>query len=249
MLITAGDENFTNILAKSRDQLPELEAVLPFLVIIRNTGNQPAICFMLKWDLVTPGGVVSTRHYEYVAAFALEGGTMDQQSGSILRPGSAWVFGPGFGIELGTSSIIGPTNSLGTILTGIGHDMAQFTSGTVSLDGAVFNDGTFVGPNNTHFFEKVEAFQRARRDSLNELSKKAKTKEDYEDVFDEVKVLAKQPRKRLGRKSTIDDYYERFKADFALDIMSMKKVSGSQKTLDHYLKSLGREWPTLRKKA
>lgn len=249
VLITAGDKNFTNILANSGNQLPELDAVLPFSVILRNTGNQPAICFMLKWDLVTPDGVVSTRHYEYVTAFALEGGIMDQQGGYVLKPGSDWIFGPGFGIELRNFPTTGPTGSRAVNFTRIAHDLAQFSSGTVSLDGAFFNDGTFVGPNNTHFFEKIEAFQRARRDVLNELSKKAKTKNNYEDVFGEVLALAKQPRKRLDKKSTINNYYDLFKADLAADIMSMKKVSGSQKTLDHYLKSLKREWATLKKKA
>jgi hypothetical protein len=246
-LITVSDQSFTEILSKSDQLFPELEAAKPFSVILRNTGKQPVISFMLKWDFVTTDGDVFSRHYEYVTAFALEGGATTQRGGYILKPGSEWFFAPGFSVDLENLAAENQRPPA-FVLNRIATDMAQISSITVSLDGVFFDDGTFVGPNNTSFFEKIEAFQRARQDVLNRLWKNAETKKDYEDVFDELTVLAKQPRKRLGKKSMISDYYERFKADFAGDIMSMKTVSGSKKTLDHHLKSLKREWPRLKKK-
>jgi len=248
LLFTPSDENFTNILAESGEALSAVEAVKPYSVVLRNSGKHPAVSFMLKWDLVRTDGIVLSRNFEYATAWALEGQGTNERGGYIVRPGSDWFFAPGFAIELKNLNAATISQGPAAHLTRIADDMSQFTSITVSLDGVFFDDGTFVGPNNTEFFEKVVALHKARRDVLEDLSMKTKTSKNRDDIFHEAESLAKQPKVKLGKKATTADYYDRFKADFADDVMKMKTISGAQKTLDYYLASLKREWPKLKKK-
>jgi len=126
---------------------------------------------------------------------------------------------------------------------------ANYSEVTVSIDGAFFEDGTFVGPNTTNFFEQTKAVIDARRDLLNEigngLSNNTLTVKDASNYVEEI---ANSNPNALNSHSTVTDYYDHFRALYAYEIVQMKRVHGADKGLEIALLPLHKPWAKLTKK-
>jgi hypothetical protein len=245
VMVAPSDPIFDDLMTPAEEST-ELGAVKPYSVLIQNTGKQSVIAFVVRWDLVKPDGRVDVRTYKYSSNWSLMGRELDTKSGKSIRPGAAWLLAPGLSIEIGNMRDRNPVGQ-GHLLARIVKDLSGYASMTASLDGAFFDDGTFVGPNSTGFFEQVVALRDARRDLLNEIDSKGKSGANHGKIFSELQSLTEKTRIKLGKSSTLIDYYNKFKADFAEQVIRINKISGSEEALKFALESSGRSWPTLRK--
>src|SRR5262249_9084490 len=94
-------------------------------------------------------------------------------------------------------------------------------------------DGTFVGPNKTGFFEKTKAEVDARADLLTEITNLMAQSESNknnlnETVFNYLESVAGASRPKLSG-FTADDFYKQKKSTLALQILTVRKVLGEEK--------------------
>jgi hypothetical protein len=225
-----------------------LDSIRTRSAFIRNTGKQSVVAFMLKWELMKPSGEIDARNYQYVTNWSLMGGGVSRHGGDIIRPETTWFITPGFATEVGNDHGYLPAGR-DMLLKRIDRDLSQYSSLTVSLDGAFFEDGTFVGPNSTGFFEKVAALCEAHRDLSTEIAADVDAGKADDEIFRGLETLAAAPKGAFRKHSSPEDYYNRFKSDYAEQLVRMRGKSGDKQTLEFARRPLNKPWPTLRKEA
>jgi hypothetical protein len=149
-------------------------------VFLQNTGAKRLVAYTLKWELLRDDGRVITKVNSYSRLAVLKGKeASDTENDSvILAPNGFRVFSPypyGDGQQVGSDSKASQGPDDDQLLqeldrTGVHasaqQELSRMRSISVSIDGAFFDDGTFVGPNNTKYFEQVNAQLSAKHDLL-----------------------------------------------------------------------------------
>jgi hypothetical protein len=174
-------------------------------------------------------------------------------SEGVIRPGAAWFSAPSYlGVPY-VSNIRGGDNAVGNKLEAteelnrLREELAQYTNITVSLDGAFFDDGTFVGPDSTGFFAKVEAMQNARYDLLSSVKKNIDQGRPPDEVFRNLKEIENGPAPDLSSSSSPTDYYSAFRKATAAELLRVRETSGDAKPVERVMQKLRKPWPVLRK--
>lgn len=127
--------------------------------------------------------------------------------------------------------------------------LSKYSDITVSIDGAFFADGTFVGPDTTGFFDETQAQISAKYDVLNKIAEKmSKSGESSATVFRDLEEMANQPEASIDSKSTPSDYYNYHQKHFADEILRSRNVLGDEKALAAALRPMKKPWRLLRKK-
>ncbi|MFN2492959.1 MAG: hypothetical protein ABR501_08755 [Pyrinomonadaceae bacterium] len=154
-------------------------------VFLKNTGTKRVVAYSLKWELLRDDGRVITKVNSYSRLNVLKGKeASDTENAVILKPKGSRVFSPypyGDGQPVGSDSAAsqGPTDDQllqqldqSSVVTQARDELSRITSITVSIDGAFFDDGTFVGPNDTKYFEQVRGQLDAKHDLLQAIIKR-----------------------------------------------------------------------------
>jgi len=248
-IIGPGDTSFDGMLNVMRENMSgiPLDAIRPYTVFIKNMGRRTVVAFILKWELVRPDGKAITRTDQYVTKYSLMGDGVSDSEGHAIKSDTAWLAFPGFAAAQDTFISDNGGPKVAAYFDSMSSTLAQFSKVNVSLDGAFFEDGAFVGPDTTGFYGKVEALIRANQDLRDELETRRKSGKSADDVFTHVTEEASKPKVRLGRNSTADDYYNHFKRLAAKELLEMRDVSGNEKTLEHALRPSKQPRPVLRK--
>lgn len=249
VIVGPSDASFEAMLNGARKDMSgvPLDEIRPYTVFIKNTERRAVVAFILKWELVKGDGKVITRTDQYVTKYSLMGDGVSGSDGNVIKSNSAWLAFPGFAAA---QDMLIPDNGgpkVAAFFDSMSSYLAQFSKINVSLDGVFFEDGAFVGPDTTGFYGKVEALIRANQDLRDELEARRKSGKSADDVFTHVIEEAGKPNVRLGRNSTVDDYYNHFKRLAANELMGMRNVSGSEKTLERTLRPSKGPRPVLRK--
>src|SRR6185295_4351954 len=105
-------------------------------------------------------------------------------------------------------------------------DLLQASDITVSLDGVFFDDGTFVGPNVSGFFERIQAMVSAKLDLISEIAL-ANEQGKVEEAFDSVRAKGVVADVKITSESTPEDYYRYYSKLFAGEISAMKMHYGN----------------------
>lgn len=249
VIISPGENSYDEILNTVRENMAgtSLEAIQPYSVLIKNTGNRPVVAFVLKWELVSPDGKVITRTDQYVTKYSLMGDEVSDSDGHSIKANTPWLAFPGFAGELDTLTANDGASNLAPYFDSVSRNLAQYSKVNVSLDGVFFDDGAFVGPDITGFYGKVDALIRANHDLRDELETGKKSGKSADEVFTRVTEEANKPKVRIGRNSTADNHYNYFKSLAAKELMEMRDVSGNEKALEHALRPLKKPRPLLRK--
>lgn len=124
----------------------------------------------------------------------------------------------------------------------------KYTEITVSIDGAFFDDGTFVGPDLHGLFDKMQARVEAKRDLVLGMAKKIELKMDIEEALQEAESKAGDVDISFDVNSTPADDYKYFSKFFANQFRQLRKFYGNNKILAHILRSAKKPEPKLRKK-
>ena len=266
-LIDASDPSFDAMLraelsGKSDDVV---EAMKPFSVFLKNTGSRAVVAYLVQWVYTRTDG---TNQYYRKAVMnpeaLVQGKKRIEAAKGILEsiePSSSRLLtllspdGSGMlQVTLTPSEAEGVKNGTikfdrATLLQRFSNEVQEYAAITVSIDGAFFDDGTFVGPDMTGFFDQSKAAIDGKRSLLekidNDLSNKNRTPAE---IYRDLEEIASQAAQRLDSESSPADYHKYFKAMYANEILRMKSIHGDEKALVVAVGPLGKPWLELKKK-
>lgn len=271
-LIGPADSSFKNSLAaalgRSNSEISEEERM--FSVFVRNSTGRSVIAYHLTWSLVDASGktVYHQRSFKD-PLFLMENRTQGQNlEGYSIGPKSERLISlvplltdihhPGAGIGGGffEGSSSADTDSLRRMLeerntkqlaNKLSKDQDHIVSVAVYLDGVFFDDGTFVGPDESQFFLKVKAQVDARHDLYERIQNMFSSEKPPEKILKYVTNFANMPRPPLGGDSSPSQFYDFFTKLYAHEISRIWKASGQEAVSRFVEAALGKPWTSLRK--
>ena len=250
------------------DAKPGLEELKPFSVFVKNTSAQSVVAYVLKWELVRTDGRTITNFTAYAQPGVLMGnvsaGSTQAEAGHIIKPDSMRLFSWDSPLDPGHDSSIGvraggsanpPPNEIGVkskeaaskVLSELKSQLTQATSITVSIDGAFFEDGTFVGANSSGYFEQIKAQVDARMDLLEEVASALAQQADIDKVLDSIASRTYVSIRPAYLESKPEDLYSFYAGLFAREIASLRSTYGSQRAAAYLADQQARQRPTLKK--
>lgn len=241
-----------------------VDTLKPFSVFLENKGAKTVVAYLIQWCFTKSDG--SNQYYRkgVLNPQALMDGEnlspeLRRQSGRI-EPYSAIFLSllstDGSGIlrteaspkeaeELKQGKSLDQSSSLQRFSA----QAEKFTEITVSIDAAFFEDGTFVGPDTTNFFNQTQAVIDAKRDFLNELAAGlSNSGRSRDSLYGRLQETATQPIESIDSSSTPANYYNYFKKLSASEFLQTKDVQGEDKAIEMALRPMNKSWATLRKK-
>src|SRR5205814_413208 len=123
--------------------------------------------------------------------------------------------------------------------------LSQASDIAVSLDGLVFEDGTFIGSNDM-FFQQLQAMVNAKVDLFRELAAGA-DKGNIDQAIESIEAASQAPDITFSEQFLPDEYYKYFRKLYATEISGMIRSFGKIRAVPHFLNSYHRARPVLRK--
>jgi hypothetical protein len=244
VIVKPSDPDFDGIAAQYLKGISsdEIERLKPFSVFIKNNENKILVSYAVIWEGTEASGK-KTVYKKYISnPLALT----DKEDffealprtnlNDIIRPGEALLVsllpvypnnnsgGAGYGVQLNGSQF--DQNSQGIA----SQFLEKYTDLTISIDGAFFEDGSFVGSNTTHFFEKMNAQVEAKREVTAYIAENLKLGKSRDEIFKVIEDKANDPNVRFNDGSPAD-YHKYFTKVFADRFNKMRKGLGEEKTL------------------
>lgn len=239
------------------------ENLKPFSVFVKNQGSKTVVAYVIQWCFTNAEDQQECYRKAVINPTALMEGEelpedMEEQSGRI-KPGATRFFslvsldgGGPFSVKVSREEAErfrrGEFDRV-ELLRRYSAELAKYSNLTVSIDGAFFEDGTFVGPDTAGFFETTQAMIDARSDLLSDiasgLSKPGSRSRD--EAFVQVEAIARQAETELKSSSTPDDYYNHFKRAYASELLRVKDSQGIDQGLVAALRPMRKPWPMLRR--
>jgi hypothetical protein len=194
-------------------------------VFVKNLSSKRVIAYTLKWELTKDDGRIIFKTRMNCREDILLGNEPpnDSPDMTLLRPQKARVFSlfayaDGFEVSLSNTSnsvadaekgedLSQALNTTG-ILASKTSELAHTTAITVSVDAALFDDGTFVGPNTTHYFERLQAQLGSKQDLVKELMKQYQDGKKPDDIVSYVEAESTSLKKSARSKRTLDPTFE-----------------------------------------
>lgn len=259
-------------LAQGRPDFPA-EELKPFSVFIKNTGKRSIVAYKLRWECRKGDGTVIYKDSSFSAAWVLMSSGAEQeqaitQADTIIKPDSTWflslnsdplpLYHPPTGPEdfnkgHGVSSrepgqvVVQGSEKIAALRRSNAKELAQYTDITIILDGAFFDDGSFVGQDSTGFFDAVKAEVDANRDVLREIQAGFQQSKPTNEIFKRIEDLTAEPDVSLGPDSTPLDYYNYHKKEIAREYLGYKEAWGGDNATKRALQQLNKTWAKLRK--
>jgi hypothetical protein len=235
----------------------------PFSFFVENRSERTVVAYAVQWCFTKLDGTNECSIKSLVNPKALMDGDdipeeMIEQSGRI-RPNSVSFFslispdGSGlFRVHARPDEVEqfkkGVQPDRMTLLRRYGDELAKYSDVMLSIDGAFFDDGTFVGPDTTGFFDKTKAEIDAQYDLLSEIARRLSSGKSGGDILNELADASQRPGVRINSKSSAADYYDFHKKRLANELSRSRSVVGDEKALAMALSSIKRPWRNLRKK-
>jgi len=127
------------------------------------------------------------------------------------------------------------------------HELAGSSKISVSIDGAVFEDGAVVGPDETGFFSSVQTEMTAKDDLYREFLDMLNAGKPDADVEARLAELTGN-KLGLSLRSPPEEQYKGFKSMYAPVISRVWHDLGRQGALDFLNARLSHPWATLYKR-
>lgn len=259
-LITLADPQFEQTASSYFKNRPPELFQNPSSVFIKNSGDKSIVAYMLVWQLVTSDGQIRTNRTAYSEPGVLMGNPKPLDPSfkhtRAIEPNGLKCFSWAAAIDAEGPSIGGgdamtksPHLALddpSSIRAARNLELAEATSLTVSIDGIFFEDGTFIGPNTTGYFERVQAMVNAKLDLLRHVAT-ASEKGLGNEALDGIEAKGIAPAVTLTSESSADDYYKHYSKMFASEITQMRKAYGIQRLAEHLVNAYQQPRPALKK--
>lgn len=127
------------------------------VAVLSNESTRTVVAYVVRWFLRTPFGTSDNTYSAYTEPMILSS-HQAHEGGTGIAPGAARVLHPAF--NLTTKEFADIVNDPRMIH--INDQRAEVTG--AELDGILYDDGTFYGPDNGNFFLKFQAQLNARHD-------------------------------------------------------------------------------------
>jgi hypothetical protein len=260
MVVAFSDPPFKEMMAQFFGDDPPgvIKIAAPTSVFVKNENDKALVAYKLVYESIPPGGLGGLQDFSPTLMDALKdfpASRLAEDPAISVLPGAARLTSPLFGfIGVTKGQVPGPFSEeeekaqRKLITEGVKHTLRGASKMTVSLDGAFFEDGSFVGPDSTGFFEATKAQVDARHDLAELLVARARelkqNNKSIEELFTELESLSAQAVPPLPLKAAID-YYNYEKREAAQELLRMRRVVGSSRTIGWVAKSIERKWRVL----
>jgi hypothetical protein len=212
-----------------------------YSVFVVNDSEKSIAALNVKWELVQRDGRKIAHYRAFGGGLKIVLGTGSAQLSKALGPNDNHLV-----------SLLNTSNSLDgnfRFNMGDGIDIARQLSEnvemTISVDGVLFVDGTFVGPDTRGFFERLKAEIEARTEVLEEF---ARALNGDSEAMKRIEMLAESDSEN-NQTSSGKDYseYQLEKERLIRATLAMRKRWGDKIMLDRINAELGKPRINLRK--
>jgi hypothetical protein len=265
VIVRPSDASFSAKFAKEMEGQSQSTAnlVQPFSVFLENRSEQTVVAYMIQWCFTRSDGANDCYRKAFVAPRALmdgaKGTAEDEARSGTVKPNSS-VFlslispdGRGsFRVRVPTTREEAEKIKQGAtpdLTQRVQAELARYTDVVVTIDGAFFDDGSFVGDDVSGFFDQINAQVKAKYDLLSEVKTESdKPQRTHEEIFHHVEDAASQNPLPISPQSNAADHYSYYKQFYAHQILSSRQILGDEKALQRSLGEIKKAWPTLRKR-
>jgi hypothetical protein len=242
VLIKAGEPQF-NELAKHLlgDQFPpELEMLKPYSAVLYNRSDKTVVAYALRWEYTSASGKLVHIDLSDGEVTSLLDGETKKTTGEYEKAGPAvagrsWiVVTPPTALKTnsGAKERASDSNHQNFLQT-LASRFSQATDISITLDGAFFEDGSFVGPNNARLFENFSSELKAKQNLMSYIVMATQEGGSFSDIAQEIQASlpGSPPRLRIEPDGSISGYYEHYNYIYASQFLSTYRNSGEEATL------------------
>lgn len=219
------------------DQEGYQNSIRPFLVIVRNDTSELAIAYAITWT-----ANYTDRAVRPLRATFVNRALMDPWAATYLPPGGIRLIGPMFNL---TSKRYEGYHSFAQMYPASSFPSAGLSSVNVKVDGVVYEDGSFIGPDTTQIFERYVMARFAVRDeALSALNLIHSSTAPQLTVAQQLQQSLNQEMQRDGRATqrTLLALYVQARARSAqdlLDILASRHFNGLETALQNFIDRSG----------
>ncbi|HKV41678.1 MAG TPA: hypothetical protein VJX67_20915 [Blastocatellia bacterium] len=276
-LIAPSDAAFDGLFRKLPSRYTADEALRAFTVFVENRSPSTVVAYALDWELTDSAGQTKGQISGSVGATLLmeHYQTAPLGDGMTIPPGSAPPAffespgpqmrepAPGGGTAGEARSSLG--NQEGGALAAPANthrealrlELARHLAArrestvaiTVSLDGAFLDDGSFVGPDTSGFFEKIKANCDARRDLYTSFLANVAREQRRDAALDHLRKLSDpmSAENTALAKSSGQDYVAAARMMYARELVRLWDLQGPDKAIELIRSRVEKPWAQLRK--
>jgi len=215
------------------------ETLKPYSVILHNTSQKTVVAYSLRWEYPAPKGQIGIWDQSFgQGSRLLDGGKRKTNAAEDKR-------GPT--IDAGEWKLITPRSYIGSE-SRVTPDVMAADAGyrsymqnivdrfgsrdlTVTLDGAFFEDGTFVGLDRAGYFDIFKADVTARHDLMARVVAAGKAGHGLAQVASEIESALPAQKTQLRGDSNPADYYEHYKNQYATEFLNIRNKVGDEGAL------------------
>ena len=192
-VISSADPNFnvelTQYIRGQEQLIPIIDSVKPFAVFIKNNTQKDIVGMSLNWKFIKNNGETETvpqietalgelmRHKPIDPWMIGKMSLLSANSTRFFSVGNPYVqqdiVNTNLRIKYQKSQPIKNPEEIQRIASAVGNERNQtlnkINDVSVSIDGIIFDDGTFVGADQTFYFEYINGILQARKDFLGRL--------------------------------------------------------------------------------
>ena len=242
VIVTPADPEFVQLRSKLTGKTATEELDLPYVFVKNMDQKRRVIAYTLKWEISQENGRVMTRVRSVLREDLLAGreGVMGPDD-LTLYPQTARLFSLGGFADGDEVSLTGAAKAVqqraemvsklaSTGVPGqINEQVNNSASIRLSIDGALFEDGDFVGENTTKQMERIEAQVKAKREIMRELFQRLKGNQPYSEVMkilsDRHETLSESETSPSAEEDT--EIQKRAHKRYLDEILEMKRGFGS----------------------
>ncbi len=218
----------------------------PFGVFVKNTTDRDVVGCSLKWELTNSDGTVSSLQQTYSNPGVLVG----------MKPADPNMIGHTSLINANSTKFLSlnpsfkamfetresqpeplsqrDRDSLNRLEAAYNKQLRTTVSITIILDGVVFSDGEFVGPDTTKFLPRLEAFIDAKRDIATFVKNAVAKGKSSPEIFDSLDSQVKSPfQSKKTRNEEYDRIYDKYFKAFTDELQGVRKQLGDEKAMTY----------------
>src|SRR5713226_2760907 len=222
----------------------------PCLALL-NESDQTVVAYKLLWNLERANGARRVDEKSFANIEALMGvDVIEEQVQSFddptIRPGDFRLFATTTRMPIDTRTEAQRSCGIKAITGGMPFSSddrggSAYIRATITIDGAFYSDGRFVGPDTTGYFAIVRAEVRAKVDLLHEISRHFESGRPLRELFEHLR--ADSPPTRYRPHMTAKEAYDFYRRIFTEEVLNMRRACGEAEAVDLTLNELKRKWP------
>lgn len=248
-------ESLANTLL-SNQAVPELEVLKPFTVLIVNQSGKALVAYSVRWEYTKPTGErihvdVSNGHIRRLLDGTTKRTDADEDRGAeSVESGSWMIVTPRTSLKssLGAQNRARQSGYVAS-LSNLASRLAAGTDVVATLDGAFFEDGSFVGSDKAGYFETFKSKVDEQQAIADYVMKSFESGRSLEDLARELENSLPKKRPRLEAKpdGSISGLNELYRYEYTSDFLSAYRRSGPDSAVAWAYYYSFRQPPNLRK--